>query len=434
MPVWRLSSSLETQGRCGLSAVGGKLSPTLRRVDDTTHLEQHIQPACRPLSPQRADDVLPGGGGPAVGHHQQRGRRRHAGLPAWQPPARRQTRFETRQGRILRACLGQPLSGRQSPWFSSTVWSMLALVAAAGPGTAPVPAVHGCSLLADAGIHLDVGAGGTSPVGPLFDSGTVAVRETGGPGSALVVSPPVAGSILRHVTGAAASLLDTELPLGRQHLLWKTIPVLSDQLGLPSPRASPCPVKVAAVMLLVDPNGSILLTRRAASMRSYPGCWVLPGGAVDPGETLADAAAREVAEETSLVVSPGALRPLACWESAFPLSPAGFAAARGLKAHVLMAAFVAAVPEAAPAVTCNPEEVDSACWVAASDIAPLLDGSLAASHTDCCSTSAGGGIGAAQLVGVYPNDLTPPEGLGLAHHFVLHTWLAAGRPCAPAPA
>ena len=297
-----------------------------------------------------------------------------------------------------------------------------------------MPAVHGCSLLADANIQLEVGAGGTSPVGPLFDSGFVAVRESGGPASALVVSPVAAGSSRRHGADGTAALLDTDLPLGRQHVLWKTIPVLSDQLGLPSPRASPRPVKVAAVVLLVDPNGSILLTRRAATMRSYPGCWVLPGGAVDPGETLADAAAREVAEETSLVVSPGALRPLACWESAFPLSPAGFAAARGLKAHVLMTAFVAAISEAAPTVKCNPEEVDSACWVAASDIALLLDGSLATSHTDCCSKSAGGGIGSAQLVGVYPNDLSPPEGLGLAHHFVLHTWLAAGRPCAPAPA
>jgi 8-oxo-dGTP pyrophosphatase MutT (NUDIX family) len=310
---------------------------------------------------------------------------------------------------------------------------MLALVAPAGPGTPPVPAVHGCSLLADAGIQLEAGSGVTSPVGPQFDSGLVAVRET--TTSALVVSPPagsVAGSSLRHGADGAAALLDTVLPLGRQHVLWKAIPLLTDELALPSPRASPRPVKVAAVVLLVDPNGSILLTRRAASMRSYPGCWVLPGGAVDPGETVAAAAAREVAEETSLVVSPGALRPLACWESAFPLSPAGFAAARGLKAHVLMAAFVAAVPEAAPAVKCNPEEVDIACWVGADDIAPLLDGTLATSHTNCCSTSAGsGGIGAAQLVGVYPNDLTPPEGLGLAHHFVLHTWLAAGRPCAP---
>lgn len=325
---------------------------------------------------------------------------------------------------------------------------MLALVAPAGPGTAPAPAVHGCSLLDDAAIQLDVGPGGTCPLGQLFDCGLVAVRETP---SALVVSPPAGvaahTSSRRGEAGVTPALLATDVLLGRQHALWKAIPVLTEQLGLPSPRASPRPVKVAAVVLLVDPNGSILLTRRAASMRSYPGCWVLPGGAVDPGEALVGAAAREVAEETSLVVDPGALRPLACWESAFPLSPVGFATSKGLKAHVLMTAFVAPVAEAAPAVRCNPAEVDAACWVAAADVARMLDGTLAAVHHDCCTApsasapaaadgdaehrAARSSIGAAQLVGVYPNDLTPPEGLGLAHHFVLHTWLAAGRPCAP---
>ena len=114
-------------------------------------------------------------------------------------------------------------------------------------------------------------------------------------------------------------------------------------------------------MIVVDAEGSILLTRRAASMRSYPGCWVLPGGGVDAGEALAAAAAREVLEETGLVVGAGALTPVACWESAFPLSPDGFVAAGcTLRVHTLMVAFAARVGGVQPRLRLQPAEVDVA--------------------------------------------------------------------------
>ena len=44
--------------------------------------------------------------------------------------------------------------------------------------------------------------------------------------------------------------------------------------------------------------GQVLLVRRADDGR-----WAMPGGWVDPGETPAQAAVREVAEETGLTVS-----------------------------------------------------------------------------------------------------------------------------------
>jgi 8-oxo-dGTP diphosphatase len=44
----------------------------------------------------------------------------------------------------------------------------------------------------------------------------------------------------------------------------------------------------------------ILLVRRAASKDLFPGCWSLPGGKVEPGESILDGAARELHEETSL--------------------------------------------------------------------------------------------------------------------------------------
>ena len=57
---------------------------------------------------------------------------------------------------------------------------------------------------------------------------------------------------------------------------------------------------VPAVAALVrDGEGRILLQRRSDNGR-----WNLPAGAIDPGESPADAVVREVREETGLVVRP----------------------------------------------------------------------------------------------------------------------------------
>lgn len=46
------------------------------------------------------------------------------------------------------------------------------------------------------------------------------------------------------------------------------------------------PLRIAACMVVEDVDGKILLTKRSRKMRSTPGCWVLPGGHIDFGETL----------------------------------------------------------------------------------------------------------------------------------------------------
>ena len=61
----------------------------------------------------------------------------------------------------------------------------------------------------------------------------------------------------------------------------------------------------AAVMLLVtrEPGtdkGSVILTRRAKTLRRHAGQYALPGGRTEPGETPAETALRECREEIGL--------------------------------------------------------------------------------------------------------------------------------------
>jgi ADP-ribose pyrophosphatase YjhB (NUDIX family) len=62
----------------------------------------------------------------------------------------------------------------------------------------------------------------------------------------------------------------------------------------------------AAASVAVVEGGRVLLIERARA--PYAGCWTLPGGTCDPGETPEDCARRELAEELGLV--PGPLHPV----------------------------------------------------------------------------------------------------------------------------
>ncbi|KAI9473262.1 hypothetical protein LPJ78_000770 [Coemansia sp. RSA 989] len=53
----------------------------------------------------------------------------------------------------------------------------------------------------------------------------------------------------------------------------------------------------------IHQNGSVLVVQRAAHERSFPNQWEIPGGGVDPGETIKEAVIREVREETGLDVT-----------------------------------------------------------------------------------------------------------------------------------
>jgi len=72
---------------------------------------------------------------------------------------------------------------------------------------------------------------------------------------------------------------------------------------MPTEPASPPRPEVAVGAIVVE-EGRLLLVRRGRG--PAVGQWSVPGGRVEPGETLALAVEREVAEETGLEVTCGA--------------------------------------------------------------------------------------------------------------------------------
>ena len=117
-----------------------------------------------------------------------------------------------------------------------------------------------------------------------------------------------------------------------------------------------------ACSVLVVCDSHVLLTRRPATMRSFPCAWVPPGGMVDVGDaTLADAALRELHEEVGLDVAGATLTPLCLWESS--------AGGDGVPTSLTLVVFYVLRMDGFGRdaflrdTTFSHEEVDAACWV-----------------------------------------------------------------------
>jgi 8-oxo-dGTP pyrophosphatase MutT (NUDIX family) len=119
----------------------------------------------------------------------------------------------------------------------------------------------------------------------------------------------------------------------------------------------PDDARIAAALLLLYPRDqdvAIPLTVRSSGLARHAGQISLPGGATDPGESLAAAALREAAEEIG--VDPAAVRVLG------ELTPV----------HVIVSGFtlhpIVGVTDARPAFIAAPGEVDEIVEVSLTDL------------------------------------------------------------------
>ena len=122
---------------------------------------------------------------------------------------------------------------------------------------------------------------------------------------------------------------------------------------------APSAPPVVAVGGVARRHGALLLVQRAAEPQA--GKWTIPGGHVEPGETLAGAVEREVREETGLVVHCGGLL--------------GWAERMGPGYHFVILDFTVAVPEDCPDPVAGSDAAEVA-WVALDEVSKvsLVDG------------------------------------------------------------
>jgi len=123
-------------------------------------------------------------------------------------------------------------------------------------------------------------------------------------------------------------------------------------------------IRYTADIVAVTPDRRVLLIERGWD--PYEGHWALPGGHVDPGETSLAAAARELAEETGVQVTPADLRPIGVFDRPD----------RDPRGRYITAAYLARVP-ADTAVTAGDDARTARWW-------PLdaLPARLAFDHAD----------------------------------------------------
>jgi nucleoside triphosphatase len=74
--------------------------------------------------------------------------------------------------------------------------------------------------------------------------------------------------------------------------------------------------RVIVVALIQNQRGEYLLCKKPSDRGVFPGEWGLPGGGIEPGETLEQALRREVREELSLELH--SIEPLFFSDAAYP--------------------------------------------------------------------------------------------------------------------
>jgi 8-oxo-dGTP pyrophosphatase MutT (NUDIX family) len=111
---------------------------------------------------------------------------------------------------------------------------------------------------------------------------------------------------------------------------------------------------LGAVVLVRDPDGALLLLRQPSAVG-----WSLPGGLLERHETPAEAAARELAEETGIRVAPGVLR---------PAQPNARVSTASQQVDIV---FLLDLHDGGPALSLDPVEVAEAAWFTTSGLPGL---------------------------------------------------------------
>ena len=144
----------------------------------------------------------------------------------------------------------------------------------------------------------------------------------------------------------------------------------AEYLAAYDPRRYPPVAVTADVAVLTIRQGrlSVLLVQRAA--HPFRGAWALPGGFVEPGEDLDDAARRELAQEAGLADFPGHLEQLRTFG----------APDRDPRMRVVSVAYLGLVPDL-PAPTAGSDAAAAHFW-AAEDLGRPDGPHLAFDHAD----------------------------------------------------
>ncbi|KAB8138162.1 NUDIX hydrolase [Gracilibacillus oryzae] len=119
-------------------------------------------------------------------------------------------------------------------------------------------------------------------------------------------------------------------------------------------------VDVAYVMLFDERDEKILMVKNKGKNGSY---FTLPGGAVEDGETLGEAAVREVKEETGLEIEVGNL---------LTVSEAFFV---GRGHHAILFTFIGSITGGAVEII-YPDEIEQVTWMKVEEAERYLDISI----------------------------------------------------------
>lgn len=124
------------------------------------------------------------------------------------------------------------------------------------------------------------------------------------------------------------------------------------------------------VATVLERDGMVLLTRRHASLRSFPNLWVLPGGHIEASETLEETATRELYEEVGLSKGIKMDGILGIWESTYP-----HRATIGPITHHHAVCYMHAIGNEVEDALVQVSEVQAIAWLTAEQVRDVVNGS-----------------------------------------------------------